>query len=72
MACRIVKNKQKWHILTIRGDREGDIALVGPPTRCYLSCHGGNQGHVSISGRETLRALAQAILKSLPPKKPKR
>lgn len=65
MSCRVIKNKEPHHILTIKGDHEGDIVLVGP-NRCYLSCHGDTNGHVSISGAKTLRALANAILDSLP------
>lgn len=72
MACRVVKNEEDWHIITIKGDCGGDVTLVGPPNQCYLSCHGAAFAHVSISGPETLRALAHAILKSLPPKKRKR
>lgn len=67
MSCRVIKNKEPHHILTIKGDHGGDIVLVGPGSRCYLSCHGaGTGGHVSISGAKTLRALARAILKCLP------
>lgn len=62
--CRVTKNEQPWHLLTIVADRgEGDFTLVGPPKRMYLSVHATHgSAHASISGRKTLVALAKAIL----------
>jgi hypothetical protein len=65
--CRVVKNEESWHLLTIRGDRgAGTATLVGPRTRQYLSVHaqtpGGGTAHFSISGKATLRALGKALL----------
>lgn len=65
--CRVIKNEQSWHLLTIRGDRGSGVAtLVGPRTRQYLSVHAekpeGGTAHFSISGKATLRALGKALL----------
>lgn len=65
--CRVIKNEEPWHLLTIRGDRgAGTATLVGPRKRQYLSVHAqmpdGNTAHFSISGKATLRALGKALL----------
>jgi hypothetical protein len=60
--ARIVKNKEKWHRLTINGDRGGDVVLVSAGRRSYLSC----RGNPVISGRMTLRRLAEEILRAVP------
>ncbi len=65
--CRIIKNEDPWHRLTIQGDRgSGTAVLVGPRSRQYLSVHAthpdGYAAHFSISGKATLRALGKALL----------
>lgn len=66
MSCRVIKNAEKHHVITIRGDYGNQVVtLVGPPTRQYLTAHPGpGQTFVSISGKKTLRKLAIAILRS--------
>lgn len=65
-SCRVLANEEPHHIVTIRGDRgEGSFVLVGPPARQYLSVHcEPGQSFTSISGRRTLVALAEAILRA--------
>lgn len=69
--ARVIKNEAKWHRITIKGDRgAGDVTLVGTGRNAYLSCHGDViSRHVSVSGRATLRKLAQAILREVPAKR---
>ena len=66
--ARVIKNQEKWHALTIKGDHGGDVVLVAGGRRSYLSCHGKpvSGGYLSISGAVTLRKLARAILKNVP------
>lgn len=63
--ARVTKNEEDWHILTIKGDHGGEVVLVGPGKRSYISAH-ATAGFLSISGAQTLRALAKAILKHIP------
>jgi hypothetical protein len=67
--ARVIKNQENWHRITIKGDRNGDVTLVGAGRNAYLSCHGGDEKHVSVSGSATLRKLAHAILRTVPAKK---
>lgn len=64
MSCRVIKNKEPHHLITIRGDRgNSTIVLVGPRIRQYLAMHPSlEENFISISGPKTLRALALAIL----------
>lgn len=65
--ARIVKNKEKWHAITIKPNRHyggGEMVLVTGASP-YLSIHGQNEYAGAYSGRKTLRALAHAILKAV-------
>ncbi len=76
--ARIVKNEQPHHLLTVEqaalGSDRYTLTLIGPKGRPYLHMEcvrkdGGGYGY--ISGDGTLRRLARAILRSLPPAKRK-
>lgn len=64
MVSRVLKNEEKHHIITIRGDHgDSSFVLVGPPKRQYLSVHPADGDvYTSLSGPKSLRALALAIL----------
>lgn len=74
MSCRVIKPKEPWHKFAVRPDRKrGEVTLVGGP-RPYLVIHadvlpGATKTCVSISGQQTLRALARAILKNTKPRR---
>lgn len=68
---RIVKNRDPWHIITIRDRYDGEFCLVGGG-RPYLSVHAGNPGHkgfAALGGQTSLRRLAYAILRSVKPRR---
>ena len=68
--CRVVKNKEPWHVFTALDRYGGEFILVGPGKRTYLAVHTNNagpKGFGCIMGAATLRKMARAILRSVPP-----
>lgn len=72
--ARVVKNAESWHAITIRGDGGGPVILVGRGRTAYLVAHAREgRNYESVSGPKTLRALARAILRTVPaPRRTKR
>lgn len=67
--ARVIKNEEPWHVITIIGEHDSKFLLVGDADYSYLSVH-TETGFDYIEGPATLRALARAILRTVPaPKK---
>ena len=69
--ARLVKNKERWHRVTIKAKDGGELILMGQPNRLELDiwCANtptGRNGFVYFSGQKALRELAKAILKPKP------
>ena len=70
---RQVKPREKWHIWAAKGLVDWQVAsalLVGPGANSYLWVRRGD-GIAYMQGQETLRSLARAILRTVPPRKRK-
>ena len=68
--ARVVKNEEPWHVITFECD-DGRFVMSGPGShpRLYAWKDGWSVA-ITIEGRDALRALARAILRTVPaPKK---
>ena len=68
---RIIKSGEEDSI-NIRGDNGGTVALVRGGRKAYLGAWpaiSDGQSCVTVCGPATLRALARAILKEVPPRR---
>jgi len=65
--ARVIKNQEEYHAVTILGDQgKESLAVLVKGARPYLALFAPRgESFLSISGNKTLRALANAILKTV-------